>query len=91
MMLSHQALMESVFQAALRGCDLDVAARRDALWDAAVCIQADCLRTMDPYSREVWLRRLVSELRKSIAIIDELLKPRPTAPLTEIIPPEGVQ
>jgi hypothetical protein len=38
---------ESIFTAALRGCNVDVAARRDFLWDATVCLQADVLRTLD--------------------------------------------
>jgi hypothetical protein len=79
-MLSDKALMESIFETALRGCNVDVAARADALWDATVCLQADVLRTLDPFNRERRLRGLVSELRKSIATIDELLKPRPTVP-----------
>jgi hypothetical protein len=84
-MLSNQALMESVFQAALRGCDLDVSARRTALWDATVCLQADVLRTPDPFNREIWLRRLVAELRQSIHKIDQLLKPVPP-PIEESTP-----
>jgi len=95
-LLPSQALMESIFTAALRGCDLDVSARRTALWDAACCLQADCLRLADPFTRERMLRGLVAELRKSIATIDELLKPRPTVPrspydFSGIVPPESAQ
>jgi len=46
-MLSDQALMDSIFETALRGCNVDVAARRDALWDATVCLQADVLRSLE--------------------------------------------
>jgi hypothetical protein len=72
-MLSDRALMESIFETALRGCDVNVSARRNALWDAAICLQADVLREADPFTRERLLRGLVSELRKSIATIDQLL------------------
>jgi hypothetical protein len=58
-MLSDKALMESVSQAALRGCDANVAARCDALWDTAVCLQSDVLRTLAAFSRERRLRTAV--------------------------------
>ena len=81
MMLSERDLIESIFETALRGCDVNVSARRDALWDAASCLLADVLRSADPFTRERLLRGLVAELRDSIAKIDQLLKPRPnTAP-----------
>ena len=81
MMLSDRALMELIFETVLRGCDGNVSARRNALWDAASCILADVLRSADPFTRERLLRGLVAELRDSIAKIDQLLKPRPnTAP-----------
>jgi hypothetical protein len=76
-MKSEEALQEAIFQAALQGCDADVSARRDALWDAAVCLQADVLRSLDPFSRERRLRGLVAKLRKSIDKLEELLKPVP--------------
>jgi hypothetical protein len=76
-MLSNRALMQSIFETALRGCDANVSARRDALWDAASCIMADVLRSEHPFTRERLLRGLVAELRDSIAKIDQLLKPAP--------------
>jgi hypothetical protein len=79
MMLSDRALMELIFETALRGCDGNVSARRNALWDAASCILADVLRSADPFTRERLLRGLVAELRDSIAKIDQLLKPRSNA------------
>jgi hypothetical protein len=72
-MLSDRALMDSIFETALRGCDVDVSARRNALWDAASCIMADVLRSADPFTRERLLRALVAELRDSIAKMDQLL------------------
>jgi hypothetical protein len=96
-MLSDKALMESIFTAALTGCNVDVAARRDVLWDACICIMADSLRSADPFNRERKLRNVAAELRKSIATIDQLLKPRPKAAphspydFTGIVPPEGTQ
>jgi hypothetical protein len=56
MMLSDRALMESIFETALTGCDVNVSARRDALWDACICIMADVLRSVDPFPRERRLR-----------------------------------
>jgi hypothetical protein len=58
-MLSNQVLMEQIFHTALRGCDVDVSARRDGLWDATDCLEADVLRTLDPFSRERQLRTAV--------------------------------
>jgi hypothetical protein len=72
-MLSDRALMDSIFETALRGCDVDVSARRKALWDAASCIMADVLRSVDPFTRERLLRGLVAELRDSIAKMDQFL------------------
>jgi hypothetical protein len=56
MMLSEQDLLDSIFQAALKGCDVNVSARRNALWNAAVCLLADVLRETDPFNRERLLR-----------------------------------
>ena len=44
MMLSEPDLMEAIFETALKGCDVNVSARKNALWNAAVCLLADVLR-----------------------------------------------
>jgi hypothetical protein len=72
-MKSEGALLDSIFQAALEGCDADVKAHKDALWRAAVTLLADVLRETDPFNRERRLRGLVAELRKSIKRLSELL------------------
>ena len=74
MMLSEEALLDSIFEAALKGCDVNVSARKNALWNAAVCLLADVLRETDPFNRERLLRGLEAELRDSIAHLNELLK-----------------
>jgi hypothetical protein len=75
MMLSEQDLLDSIFETALRGCDVNVSARKHALWNAAVCLLADVLRETDPFNRERLLRGLEAELRTSIVDLDRLLKP----------------
>jgi hypothetical protein len=78
MMLSEPDLMESIFQAALKGCDVNVKARKNALWNAAVCLLADVLRETDPLGRERLLRGLEAELRAAVVHLDQLLlKPAP--------------
>ena len=79
-MSSNQDLFDAITITALKGCDCDVAAHKETLWNAAVCILADVLRNMDELSRERLLRGLEAELRESIEKLDELL--RPPAPLT---------
>jgi hypothetical protein len=79
-MMDERALVNAIFETALRGCDADVSARSDALWKAAVSIQADVLRESDPLGRERLLRGLVAELRESIVQLEQLLKPTPAAP-----------
>jgi len=74
MMLSEEALLDSIFEAALKGCDVNVSARKNALWNAAVCLLADVLRETDPFNRERLLRGLEAELRDSVAHLDQLLK-----------------
>ena len=74
MMLSEEALLDSIFETALRGCDVNVSARKNALWDAAVCLLADVLRETDPFNRERLLRGLEAKLRDSVAHLDQLLK-----------------
>jgi hypothetical protein len=88
-MLPSQSLMEQIFQVALRGCDVNVSARRSAIWDATVCLQADVLREADDFTRERLLRGLVSELRQSIAKLDELLRPAPPKASSETASPES--
>lgn len=51
-MKSEEDLLECIFQAALQGCDADVKARKDALWDAGVVLMANVLRETDPSNRE---------------------------------------
>jgi hypothetical protein len=74
-MLSEHDLLDSIFQAALKGCGADVKARKNALWKAAVCLLADVLRTSDEFTRERLLHRIEAELRESVVELDELLKP----------------
>ena len=73
-MKSERTLLESIFQTALEGCDANVKARKDALWSAAVTLQADVLLNSHPYERERLLRGLVAELRKSIDRLSKLLE-----------------
>jgi hypothetical protein len=56
-MKSEGALLDSIFRAALEGCDADVKARKDALWSAGVVLLADVLRETDPFNRERRLER----------------------------------
>ena len=79
-MISNRELFDTITITALKGCDCDVAAHKDTLWDVAVCLMADVVRNSDELSRERLLRGLVEELRESIEKLDELL--RPPAPLT---------
>jgi hypothetical protein len=74
-MLSDKDLFDAITNTALRGCDVNVGARKSALWDAAVCIMTDVLRNYDPFTRERLLRGLVAELRESVVRLDELLRP----------------
>jgi hypothetical protein len=74
-MKSEQALITSIFKTALKGCDADVAARRDVLLSAARIIMADALRTTDEFTRERLLHELVPELRGSMDRLSVLLAP----------------
>jgi len=76
-MLSEPDLLDAIFETVLRGCNVDIKARKNAIWNAAVCLLADVLRETDPFNRERLLRGLVAELRDSIAHLNELLKPAP--------------
>jgi hypothetical protein len=51
-MMSERDLVEAIFQTALKGCDADVKARKNAIWDAGVVLLADVLRETDSFSRE---------------------------------------
>jgi hypothetical protein len=46
-MMSERALVEAIFNTALRGTAGETAARRDALWTAATILLADVLRGRD--------------------------------------------
>jgi len=72
-MMSERDLVEAIFQTALKGCDADVKARKEAIWTAGVVLLADVLLSFDPYNRERLLRGLVSELRESIDRLSKLL------------------
>ena len=81
MMLSEEALLDSIFETVLRGCNVDVKARKSAIWSACIAMMADVLRETDPFNRERLLRGIEDELRKSIVELDQLLKPTPSNPL----------
>jgi hypothetical protein len=74
MMLSEEALLGSIFETVLRGCDVNVKARKNAIWNACLAMMADVLRETDPFNRERLLRGLEAELRDSVAHLDQLLK-----------------
>ena len=77
MTLSEDAFLDSIFETVLRGCDVNVKARKNAIWNACIAMMADVLRETDPFNRERLLRDLVPELRESIVDLDRLLKPAP--------------
>jgi len=72
-MLSEPDLLDAIFETVLRGCNVDIKARKNAIWNAAVCLLADVLRETDPFNRERLLRGLEAELRDSIVQLDHLL------------------
>ena len=80
MMLSEEALLDSIFETVLRGCDVDVKARKNAIWNACLAMMSDVLRETDPFNRERLLRDLVPDLRQGIVELDVLLKPAPRNP-----------
>ena len=55
-MLNDRDLFDAITLAALRGCDADVGARQNAIWRAATTLLADCLRQVDPFTRERLLK-----------------------------------
>jgi hypothetical protein len=75
MMLSEHDLLDSIFETALRGCDVNVKARKNAIWNACLAMMGDVLRESDPFTRERLLRDLVPDLREGIADLDRLLTP----------------
>ena len=75
-MLSETELLDVIFQATLKGCDVNVKARKNAIWNACLAMMADVLRETDPFNRERLLRALVPDLRQGVADLDRLLKPR---------------
>jgi hypothetical protein len=79
-MLSEEALLDSIFQAALKGCDVNVSARKNAIWNACLAMMGDVLRTSDEFTRERLLHRIEAELRESVVELDQLLKPTPRSP-----------
>ena len=80
MMLSDDDLFDAITLTALRGCDVDVKARKEIIWGACIAMMSECLRESDPLSRERLLRGLVLRLRESIVHLDQLLRPSPCNP-----------
>ena len=76
-MLSEHDLLDSIFQAVLKGCDVDVKARKQTIWSACIAMMSDVLRESDPFTRERLLHGLVAELRDSTAHLSTLLDPSP--------------
>jgi hypothetical protein len=74
-MLSDRDLFDSITTTALEGCDANVSARKNAIWNAACTLLADVLRQHDPFNRERLLRGIEAELRESMAHLDRLLRP----------------
>jgi hypothetical protein len=74
-MLSEPDLMESIFQTVLKGCDVNVGARKNAIWNACLAMMGDVLRESDEFTRERLLHRIEAELRESVVDLDQLLKP----------------
>jgi hypothetical protein len=72
-MMSERALVDAIWRTALAGCDVDVAARKNALWTAALTLMADVLLNTDPFNRERLLRGLERELRDSVARLPQAM------------------
>jgi hypothetical protein len=72
-MLSERGLVDAIFETALRGCEADVGARRNALWVAAITLLADVLLNTDPFNRERLIRGLERELRDSVAQLPQAM------------------
>src|SRR5262249_6609941 len=65
-MIRNPELFDVITIAAIKGCDCDIAAHKETVWDAAVCLLADVLRESDPFTRERLLRGIEAELRESM-------------------------
>jgi len=78
-MLSEADLLDSIFETVLRGCNVDVKARKSAIWNACLAMMADVLRESDPFTAERLLRGVEAELRESVAHLAQLLS-EPTSP-----------
>jgi hypothetical protein len=74
-MLSEHDLLDSIFQAALKGCDVNVSARKNAIWNACLAMMGDVLRESDQFTRERLLHGLEAELRRGVVELEQLLKP----------------
>ena len=46
-MIRNPELFDVITITALKGCDCDVAAHKETIWNAACCLLADVLRNMD--------------------------------------------
>ena len=76
-MMPDRELFDAITNTALAGCDVNVSARKNAIWNACLAMMADVLREADPFTAERLLRGVEDELRKSIVELDQLLKPTP--------------
>jgi hypothetical protein len=74
-MMSKHDLLDSIFQAALKGCDVNVSARKNAIWNACLAMMGDVLRESDQFTRERLLHGLVPDLRQGVVELEKLLKP----------------
>jgi hypothetical protein len=72
-MMSERALVDAIFKTALKGCEADVHARKNALWLAATTLLSDVLLQTDPFNRERLLHGLVAELRKNLVDLEQAL------------------
>jgi hypothetical protein len=79
-MLSEHDLLDSIFQAALKGCGADVKNHKNAIWNACLALMGDVLRTSDEFTRERLLHRIEAELREGVVELNELLRPTPRNP-----------
>ena len=72
-MMTERDLVDAIFHTVLTGTEGEIEKRKNAIWISAVTLLSDVLLNTDPYNRERLLRGLVSELRKSIKRLSELL------------------
>jgi len=83
-MLSETELLDVIFQATLKGCDVNVSARKQTIWDACLAMMGDVLRESDPFTAERLLRGVEAELRESVAHLSQLLQPTSPYPRTPL-------